>query len=119
MIQLSFEVTKIKPEGASLRLTSLAGEQIQCDRMINCAGLNSDRVCRMAGGSTEVRIVPFRGEYYELVAGSESLCRNLIYPVPDPSFPFLGVHFTRMIDGGVECGPNAVLGSVAERLSVA
>ncbi len=77
--------------------------------MINCAGLQSDRVCRMAGGHTDLRVVPFRGEYYELASGSESLCRNLIYPVPDPSFPFLGVHFTRMIDGGVECGPNAVL----------
>jgi L-2-hydroxyglutarate oxidase len=71
--------------------------------------LNSDRVCQLAGGRPNVQIVPFRGEYYELASGRESLCRNLIYPVPDPSFPFLGVHFTRMIEGGVECGPNAVL----------
>jgi len=63
----------------------------------------------MAGVQTDLKVIPFRGEYYELAPGSEALCRNLIYPVPDPSFPFLGVHFTRMIEGGVECGPNAVL----------
>ena len=108
-VRLQFEVTKIHALASSLELTSRTGETIQCDRMINCAGLQSDRVCRMAGGQTDLRVVPFRGEYYELAKGSESLCRNLIYPVPDPSFPFLGVHFTRMIDGGVECGPNAVL----------
>jgi L-2-hydroxyglutarate oxidase len=108
-IRLSFEVAKIDPQASSVQLTSRDGETISCDRIVNCAGLNSDRVCRMAGGQPNVRIVPFRGEYYELVPESESLCRNLIYPVPDPSFPFLGVHFTRMIDGGVECGPNAVL----------
>lgn len=108
-LRLTFEVAKIDSDGGSVKLTSRGGESVACDRMINCAGLNSDRVCRMAGGDPDLRIVPFRGEYYELVPGSESLCRNLIYPVPDPSFPFLGVHFTRMIDGGVECGPNAVL----------
>jgi L-2-hydroxyglutarate oxidase len=108
-IELDFQVTRIQTKGASLELTSQGGEAIQCDRMINCAGLQSDRVCRMAGGQTDLRVVPFRGEYYELAPQSETLCRNLIYPVPDPSFPFLGVHFTRMIDGGVECGPNAVL----------
>ena len=108
-VSLNFEVAKIDPQSGSVKLTSRDGETIGCDRIINCAGLNSDRVCRMAGGEPNVRILPFRGEYYELVPSSESLCRNLIYPVPDPSFPFLGVHFTRMIDGGVECGPNAVL----------
>ncbi len=108
-IELQFSVTEIEALPSSLRLTSERGETIDCGRMVNCAGLQSDRVCRMAGGSTTVEIVPFRGEYYELKTASESLCRNLIYPVPDPSFPFLGVHFTRMIDGGVECGPNAVL----------
>ena len=108
-IELDFQVTRIQTKDGSLELTSQSGEAIQCDRMINCAGLQSDRVCRMAGGHTDLRVVPFRGEYYELAPQSESLCRNLIYPVPDPSFPFLGVHFTRMIDGGVECGPNAVL----------
>lgn len=108
-VQLNFAVNRIESLGSSLRLKSSDGETITCDRLINCAGLHSDRVFRMAGGQPTARIVPFRGEYYELAAQAESLCRNLIYPVPDPSFPFLGVHFTRMIDGGVECGPNAVL----------
>jgi L-2-hydroxyglutarate oxidase len=77
--------------------------------LINCAGLQCDRVARMCGMRPAVRIVPFRGEYYKLTATSEHLVRNLIYPVPDPRFPFLGVHFTRMIHGGIEAGPNAVL----------
>ncbi len=108
-IQLEFQVTRIQSQAGSINVTSQNGTTIEADRLINCAGLHSDRVCRMAGGEPEIRIVPFRGEYYELRSDSASLCRNLIYPVPDPSFPFLGVHFTRMIDGGVECGPNAVL----------
>ncbi len=82
---------------------------VRADWMVNCAGLHSDRVLKLAGGKPSAKIVPFRGEYYELVPSSAGLCRNLIYPVPDPAFPFLGVHFTRMIGGGVECGPNAVL----------
>lgn len=77
--------------------------------VVNCAGLQSDRVARLLGDDVALRIVPFRGEYYELSHEARHLCRNLIYPVPDPAFPFLGVHFTRMIDGSVECGPNAVL----------
>jgi L-2-hydroxyglutarate oxidase len=77
--------------------------------VINCAGLQSDRVSRMAGQEPEVMIVPFRGEYYDLVPEREHLVRTLIYPVPDPKFPFLGVHFTRRIHGGVDAGPNAVL----------
>lgn len=77
--------------------------------VINCAGLHSDRVAKLAGLEPGARIVPFRGEYYELKADRRDLVRNLIYPVPDPNFPFLGVHFTRMIDGGVHAGPNAVL----------
>jgi L-2-hydroxyglutarate oxidase len=76
--------------------------------VVNCAGLQSDRLAVMSGLRPAVRIVPFRGEYYELRPDAAGLCRNLIYPVPDPQFPFLGVHFTRMIQGGVECGPNAV-----------
>jgi (S)-2-hydroxyglutarate dehydrogenase len=78
-------------------------------RVINCAGLYSDRVARLAGAEPGARIVPFRGEYYELKPERRHLVRNLIYPVPDPNFPFLGVHFTRMIDGSVHAGPNAVL----------
>jgi len=81
---------------------------------INCAGLHSDRVARLAGAATGARIVPFRGEYYELRAERRSLVRHLVYPVPDPNFPFLGVHFTRMIGGGVHAGPNAVLGTKRE-----
>jgi L-2-hydroxyglutarate oxidase len=77
--------------------------------VINCAGLQSDRMTKLAGAEPGARIVPFRGEYYELRPERRSLVRNLIYPVPDPNFPFLGVHFTRMIDGSVHAGPNAVL----------
>lgn len=77
--------------------------------IINCAGLYSDRIAKLAGANPDVRIVPFRGEYYELKPGRRGLVQNLIYPVPDPKFPFLGVHFTRMIDGSVHAGPNAVL----------
>ncbi len=77
--------------------------------LINCAGLYSDKVARLASGEVDVRIIPFRGEYYKLKKDREYLVRNLIYPVPDPNFPFLGVHFTRMMRGGVEAGPNAVL----------
>lgn len=77
--------------------------------VINCAGLHSDRVAKLAGAEPGARIVPFRGEYYELRSDRRSLVQNLVYPVPDPNFPFLGVHFTRMIDGSVHAGPNAVL----------
>ena len=84
------------------------------DFLVNCAGLQCDRVCCMAGGEPSDRIVPFRGEYYKLRAESSRLVRNLIYPVPDPKFPFLGVHFTRLIGGGIEAGPNAVLALARE-----
>lgn len=85
-----------------------AGE-FRANALVNCAGLHCDRVARMAAYNPSVKIVPFRGEYYKLRPESEHLVKSLIYPVPDPAFPFLGVHFTRMIGGGVECGPNAVL----------
>lgn len=87
------------------------------DYLVACAGLQADRVARMAGESTEIRIVPFRGDYYRLKPGREHLVRNLIYPVADPRFPFLGVHFTRMIRGGIEAGPNAVLSLAREGYS--
>ncbi len=77
--------------------------------LINCAGLHSDRIARMCGVRPNVQIIPFRGEYYDVVPEKHHLVRNLIYPVPDPRFPFLGVHFTRRINGGIEAGPNAVL----------
>ena len=77
--------------------------------VINCAGLYSDAITRMAGLETNLEIIPFRGEYYEIRPERRSLVKNLIYPVPDPRFPFLGVHFTRRVNGSVEAGPNAVL----------
>jgi L-2-hydroxyglutarate oxidase len=87
---------------------------VSSELLINCAGLQSDRIARLAGLSPEIRIIPFRGEYYELVEARRSLVRGLIYPVPDPALPFLGVHLTRMIDGSVHAGPNAVLALARE-----
>lgn len=84
------------------------------DFLINCAGLQSDRVCRLAGLDPTDRIVPFRGEYYQLRPEAAHLVHHLIYPVPDPKFPFLGLHFTRLISGGIEAGPNAVLAFARE-----
>ena len=84
-------------------------QSLQVDYLVNCAGLYSDEIVRMTGMRPEVRIVPFRGEYYRLAPGARHLCRNLIYPVADPRFPFLGVHFTRGVNGEIEAGPNAVL----------
>ena len=97
-----------KSEADALTAETTAGP-IRAKLLVNCAGLYSDRVARLCGVEPGVRIVPFRGEYYELKPRAERLCRHLIYPVPDARLPFLGVHFTRMIGGGVECGPNAVL----------
>jgi L-2-hydroxyglutarate oxidase len=77
--------------------------------LVNCGGLYSDRIAKACGVNPGLQIIPFRGEYFKLIADKEHLVKNLIYPVPDPKFPFLGVHFTRMIDGGIEAGPNAVL----------
>lgn len=89
----------------------------ECDYLINCAGLFSDRVAELAGITRTVRVVPFRGEYFLLRPAAQSLVRHLVYPVPDARFPFLGVHFTRMIHGGVEAGPNAVLALAREGYS--
>ncbi|MCC5920214.1 MAG: L-2-hydroxyglutarate oxidase [Cyclobacteriaceae bacterium] len=82
--------------------------------VINCAGLYSDKIAKLTGQKVDFKIIPFRGEYYELRPERHYLVKNLIYPVPDPAFPFLGVHFTRMIGGGVEAGPNAVLAFARE-----
>lgn len=95
-------------DGGRVRVVT-SGPEITADLLINCAGLHSDRVARLAGLRPSVRIVPFRGEYFELRPERRHLVRGLIYPVPDPSLPFLGVHLTRMIDGSVHAGPNAVL----------
>ena len=91
-----------------VRISTTKGD-IESRCVVNCAGLYSDKVARLSGARPAMQIVPFRGEYFKLSPEGAALCRNLIYPVPDPSFPFLGVHFTRMIHGEVECGPNAVL----------
>jgi L-2-hydroxyglutarate oxidase len=101
-------------EARNRTVVSTAAGEYDARIVVNCAGLQSDRVTRLAGGRPPARIVPFRGEYFELVPQKRHLCRNLIYPVPDPAFPFLGVHFTRRIGGGVECGPNAVLALARE-----
>ncbi|HUG89450.1 MAG TPA: L-2-hydroxyglutarate oxidase [Planctomycetaceae bacterium] len=106
-------VTGLRSSQARVVLDSTAGV-VEARLAVNCAGLYSDRVTRLGGQRPQARIVPFRGEYYELRPEARHLCRNLIYPVPDASFPFLGVHFTRMIHGGVECGPNAVLAFARE-----
>lgn len=82
--------------------------------VVNCGGLHCDRLARLGGMEPGSQIIPFRGEYYDVKPEKRYLCRNLIYPVPDPRFPFLGVHFTRMIGGGLECGPNAVLAFARE-----
>jgi len=89
-------------------------QEERCDFLINCAGLHSDRVARLAGENPTTMIVPFRGEYFQLRPEMASRLKKLIYPVPDPSFPFLGVHLTRLIHGGVEAGPNAVLALARE-----
>ncbi|MGI9542028.1 MAG: L-2-hydroxyglutarate oxidase [Cyclobacteriaceae bacterium] len=107
-IQLSQKVIKLVDQKNMMVIETETG-QYPTKLVINCGGLYSDKLARMTQHDPEVKIVPFRGEYYELVPEKEYLVKNLIYPVPDPNFPFLGVHFTRMIEGGVEAGPNAVL----------
>lgn len=107
-VRLDTKVIMCNAESKRLILKTNDGE-FKCKNLINCAGLYSDEVAKMCGVDPGLKIIPFRGEYYELVPEREHLVKNLIYPVPDPSFPFLGVHFTRMIRGGVEAGPNAVL----------
>jgi L-2-hydroxyglutarate oxidase len=107
-VQTRAAVEALTRKGSKWIVQTSRGEW-EADALLNCAGLHSDRVARKAGFRITMRIVPFRGEYYKLRSGRDHLVRHLIYPVPDPSFPFLGVHFTRMIAGGVEAGPNAVL----------
>ncbi|MGD0813173.1 MAG: L-2-hydroxyglutarate oxidase [Verrucomicrobiota bacterium] len=106
-------VNKIQPQSGGWLVRTSSGDW-QADYVVNCAGLHCDRVAAMAGEKREVRIVPFRGEYFKIRPESQHLVRHLIYPVPDPTFPFLGVHFTRLIEGGVEAGPNAVLAGARE-----
>jgi L-2-hydroxyglutarate oxidase LhgO len=111
-IRYSSEVIRLT-ERNGWRVSTTSGE-FEADFLINCGGLHCDRIGRMAGSRNPTQIVPFRGEYYKLRREREGLVRNLIYPVPDPKFPFLGVHFTRLIHGGIEAGPNAVLAFARE-----
>jgi L-2-hydroxyglutarate oxidase len=111
-------VTAVHRESNGWRVLHTAGEAA-CDWIVTCAGLYSDRVAALTGRPRAVRIVPFRGEYFLIRPERQFLVRNLIYPVPDPRFPFLGVHFTRRIRGGVEAGPNAVLAFAREGYSKA
>ena len=106
-------LTRARRNGKGWVAETTAGE-FEADFLINCAGLHCDRVAEAAGEPREMRVVPFRGEYYKIRPERQSLVRHLIYPVPDPQFPFLGVHFTRLIHGGIEAGPNAVLAFARE-----
>ncbi len=110
------KVNAIRREGSGWRVISTSGEYA-CNRIVTCAGLYADRVAALTGKRRVVRVVPFRGEYYKVRPERQHLVRNLIYPVPDPKFPFLGVHFTRLVHGGVEAGPNAVLALAREGYS--
>ena len=107
-VKYETSVLAIEDSQGGARISTSAGE-ILSGLVVNCAGLRSDQVAKMVGASGGNRIVPFRGEYFEIVPERCHLVNGLIYPVPDPSFPFLGVHLTRMVDGSVHAGPNAVL----------
>ena len=113
VIRYGSPVTTIEESSEGARVSTPTGDLI-AGLVVNCAGLRSDQVAEMVGASEGNRIVPFRGEYFELIPERRHLVRGLIYPVPDPSFPFLGVHLTRMIDGSVHAGPNAVLAMARE-----
>ena len=111
-ILCSAKVESMQTQSGGVVVTA-GGAEHESRFVVNCAGLHSDRVTALTE-TPKVKIIPFRGEYFEVLPRAQHLCRNLIYPVPDPSFPFLGVHFTRMIQGGLECGPNAVLAFARE-----
>ena len=112
-IRFGATVTGVRAGARAVTVATPAGE-VRGDHLVNCAGLHSDRVARLAGLNPGVRIVPFRGEYHELAHDQRHLVRGLIYPVPDPALPFLGVHLTRTVGGGVHAGPNAVLALARE-----
>lgn len=107
-ITFGAEVTSIQPDDTSV-VVRTKSQQYSADKVVSCAGLFSDRVSNMTREEEDLRIIPFRGEYYKLKKERQGLVKHLIYPVPDPNFPFLGVHFTRMVSGEIEAGPNAVL----------
>ena len=108
-VQTGATVMSLREDGRGVRL-GLGAEQLQARYLLACGGLMADRLAAMMGIAVDFRIVPFRGEYYRLDARHNRIVRHLIYPIPDPSLPFLGVHLTRMVDGSVTVGPNAVLG---------
>ena len=112
-VRLKTRVTGIEQRTSELVIKT-TGNEVHTRTLINCAGLQSDQIASMTGSTQGVRIVPFRGEYYKLAPERQNLVRGLVYPVPDPAFPFLGVHFTKKIDGSVEAGPNAVLAFARE-----
>jgi L-2-hydroxyglutarate oxidase len=112
-IVFSARAMAIRSRAESVIAETTAGD-FEARYAVTCAGLHADRVARRAGVNPPAQIVPFRGEYYEVKPEAAHLCRNLIYPVPDPNFPFLGVHFTRTVGGKLECGPNAVLAFARE-----
>ncbi|WP_210503933.1 L-2-hydroxyglutarate oxidase [Nocardioides xinjiangensis] len=113
-IRLATEVRHLSSAPRSVHLTTADGEVLEFDHVLLCAGLQSDRLATAAGDGQDPAILPFRGEYLKLVPERADLVRGLIYPVPDPSYPFLGVHFTRRVDGSVDVGPNAVLATARE-----
>jgi (S)-2-hydroxyglutarate dehydrogenase len=113
MLRLGLEVKAIDVAGSEAKVVG-QGERLVFDRLFICAGLQGDRLARAAGDTRGPAIVPFRGEYYRLEPGSDDLVQGLLYPVPDPAYPFLGVHFTRRVGGGVDVGPNAVLALARE-----
>jgi L-2-hydroxyglutarate oxidase LhgO len=106
-VRFRARVTKLSSAGSEVRIAA-GGEELTARHAVCCAGLYADRVARLDGVDAGVKLVPFRGEYYKLAPGREGLVKGLLYPVPDPRFPFLGVHFTRLVGGGAEAGPNAV-----------
>ncbi|TPW75990.1 L-2-hydroxyglutarate oxidase [Schumannella soli] len=112
-IRFGTAVLSSREQTGGLAVETTAGV-VETDLLVNCAGLHSDRVAAASGVTPDVRIVPFRGEYFELVPDRSDLVRGLIYPVPDPRFPFLGVHLTKMVDGSVHAGPNAVFALARE-----
>lgn len=108
-VRYGAEVTAVdRREGRGVAVRTADGAVLRARALVNCAGLHCDRIARLAGDDPGMRIVPFRGEYFELAPERTGLVRGLVYPVPDPAFPFLGVHLTRGVDGGVHIGPNAV-----------
>jgi L-2-hydroxyglutarate oxidase len=112
-VRLNTRVTGIDHRAGELVVQTTADE-VHTRALVNCGGLHSDLIARMTGSTHGLRIIPFRGEYFKLRSQSQHLVRGLVYPVPDPRFPFLGVHFTKRIDGSVEAGPNAVLAFARE-----